>query len=104
MMISERQLNALREVERDLTLLPAQSEQLCKDRQTMHEILNSIDPQPKPRFDTVDWIIRFEQGELTNEEVILLFQNLITSGAVWSLQGSYHRLARDLINAGYCTA
>jgi len=49
---------------------------------------------------TVDKIIAYEQGELTQEEVIELFQELVNSGLAWSLQGSYGRTAMALIEAG----
>ncbi len=56
------------------------------------------------KFDTLDFIIRFEQGDCeSQEEVIEGFQALIDSGLAWQLQGSYGRAARQLINAGYCT-
>jgi hypothetical protein len=45
-------------------------------------------------------IMDYEAGELDEDEIIALFQELVTSGDVWSLQGSYGRAARDLINAG----
>ena len=51
----------------------------------------------------VSRIMAFEQGELTNEETIDLFQELIDSGLAWQLQGFYGRAAVDLINAGHCT-
>ena len=50
----------------------------------------------------VDKIIAFESGELDEEGVIELFQELIDSGLVWKLQGSYGRTAKALIDAGYC--
>lgn len=53
-------------------------------------------------LDVVGGIIEFETGNLTDEEVIELFQELIDSGIAWSLQGSYGRMARRLIDAGYC--
>jgi hypothetical protein len=53
-------------------------------------------------MDQVDKIIAFEQGELDEDGIIQLFQELIDSGLVWQLQGSYGRMARNLINAGYC--
>ena len=45
-------------------------------------------------------IIAFENGELPNEEVFALFQFLLDSGMIHSLQGSYQRMAEDLILAG----
>jgi len=50
----------------------------------------------------VDKIIAYEQGELTDEEVIELFQELITSGLAWNLQGHYGRMADALIKQGLC--
>lgn len=52
----------------------------------------------------VDKIITFETvGFGTDEEVISFVQELIDTGLAWSLQGSYARLANELIDAGYCT-
>jgi hypothetical protein len=53
-------------------------------------------------MDQVDKIIAFEQGDLDEDGIIELFQELIDSGLVWQLQGSYGRMARNLIEAGYC--
>ena len=47
-------------------------------------------------------VISYEQGELDEEGIIDLFQELITSGMAWKMQGSYGRTASALINAGYC--
>ena len=55
-------------------------------------------------MDQVDKIIAYESGELDEEGIIELFQELIDSGLAWSFQGSYGRTARALIEAGYCTA
>ena len=48
-------------------------------------------------------IVQYEKGELTEDETITLFQELIDSGLAWKLQGSYGRTARDLIEQGLCT-
>jgi hypothetical protein len=48
----------------------------------------------------VDRIIAFEDGELGADEIVALFQDLLDSGMVWSLQGSYHRTLRHLIDVG----
>ena len=50
-----------------------------------------------------DKIIAYENGELSDEEVFDLFQELIDSGMAWELQGSYGRTAQAYINAGLCT-
>lgn len=54
------------------------------------------------KFDRIDFIIRFEAGELNHNEVVEGFQHLIDEGTVWSLQGSYQRMARALIESGDC--
>ncbi len=51
-------------------------------------------------MDVVGQIMAFEQGELENEEVFALFQFLLDSGMIHSLQGSYQRMAEELILAG----
>lgn len=53
-------------------------------------------------FNTVDFIIDYEAGALSEEEVIDGFQHLIDNGIVWSLQGHYGRTAATLIDAGLC--
>ena len=50
--------------------------------------------------DVVGKIMSFEEGELDNEEVFALFQFLLDSGMIYSLQGSYQRMAEDLLLAG----
>ena len=52
--------------------------------------------------DITDSIIAYEQGELSDDEVIELFQHLINIGLAWSLQGSYGRMAQHLIQIGEC--
>ena len=55
-------------------------------------------------MDQVSKIMAFESGELNFDATVELFQELIDSGLAWQLQGSYGRIARNLIEAGYCTA
>ena len=54
----------------------------------------------KESTDIVGKIMAFEQGELENEEVYNLFQFLLDSGMIHSLQGSYQRMAEELLLAG----
>lgn len=51
----------------------------------------------------VDKIIRYENGEMQEDEVIKFFQELINTGHAWTLQGHYGRVASGLIKAGLCT-
>lgn len=51
--------------------------------------------------DLVDVMLDFENGVLGEEETIEFFQHLVDTGAAWSLQGSYGRMAQQLIEAGY---
>ena len=53
-------------------------------------------------MDTVSKIIAYEDGELDEQEVIELFQELLNTGQVWHLQGHYQRTAQALIEAGHC--
>lgn len=46
----------------------------------------------------------WEAGMLSDEETIELFQQLVTTGLAWQLQGIYGRTAQRLIDAGDVTA
>jgi hypothetical protein len=48
----------------------------------------------------VDAIIKYENGELFQDEIVELFQELVDTGDAWRLQGSYGRMAAALIDAG----
>ena len=48
-------------------------------------------------------IVAYEQGDLTEEQTIQLFQDLVDSGVVMKLQGHYGRLAAQLLEAGLIT-
>ncbi len=61
-----------------------------------HEEMASLD-QP---LDTVGFIMDYESGSLNDDEIIKGFQHLVDSGLAWSLQGSYGRMAAQLIDAG----
>lgn len=51
-------------------------------------------------LDLVDSIMRYEDGDLDDNETLDLFQNLVDTGLAWQLQGSYGRTAVYLIRAG----
>jgi hypothetical protein len=51
-------------------------------------------------YDYIGAIMEFETGELDDEGVITLFQYLVDTGLAWSLQGSYGRLAHDMLEKG----
>jgi hypothetical protein len=54
-------------------------------------------------FDPTGFCMDFESGQLSHEEVVEGFQQLIDSGLAWQLQGAYGKTATDLIDSGYCT-
>lgn len=54
-------------------------------------------------FDLTTRIIDFETGDVTEEQVLELFQHLVDTGLAWSLQGHYGRTAQALIDAGLIT-
>ena len=51
-------------------------------------------------FDSVSAIMAYESGEADEEQVLELFQYLVDTGLAWSLQGSYGRTARHLLDEG----
>lgn len=53
--------------------------------------------------DLIENLMAFESGELDEPQTIVFFQELVTSGLAWQLQGSYGRLAEALIDAGLVT-
>jgi hypothetical protein len=56
------------------------------------------------QYPLVDRIIAFEEGGLTEVEIIALFQHLVDTGLAWSLQGSYGRMAQLLLEEELITA
>jgi len=52
-------------------------------------------------MDIVDKIIAYESGELDQEEAIEFFQELLDTGLINNLQGSYQRTAAALIEGGW---
>ena len=50
-----------------------------------------------------DKFIQFEEGEMSESEVVSFFQELVNTGIVWNLQGFYGRTAVHLIQEGLIT-
>lgn len=57
-------------------------------------------PYKNPNYVSVDDLVRYEDGEMDEEEVLDLFQRLVNSGLAWTLQGHYGRTAVALIERG----
>ena len=53
-------------------------------------------------MDNLEFIMDYENGECTEDEIIVGFQEMIDSGLAWELQGSYGRMAKGLLEAGLC--
>ena len=51
-------------------------------------------------YDVVDFIMDYEDGNMSQEDIIKGFQKLLDSGLVWKLQGAYGRMAQELIDKG----
>lgn len=56
--------------------------------------------QYNSKFDEVGFIMAYENGELSEDEIVAGFQHMVDNGHVWQLQGSYGRMATALIEAG----
>ena len=48
----------------------------------------------------MDQLIAYEEGQMTQDEEIALFQHLIDTGTCWHLDGHYQRVGATLIEAG----
>ncbi len=50
--------------------------------------------------EVVNQLMDYESGAMSDDEQVELFQMLVDTGMIASLQGSYQRTARDMIEAG----
>ena len=48
----------------------------------------------------VDQLIAYEEGQITGDEEVAFFEQLVETGTCWQLQGHYQRVAATLIEAG----
>ena len=53
-------------------------------------------------MDQFEMMMAWEAGELSDEDTVILFQQLIDSGMAWQLQGCYGRMANAFIQAEVC--
>lgn len=42
----------------------------------------------------------YENGDMDDDDMLILFQDLVDTGLAWQLQGSYGRTAQALIDNG----
>jgi len=52
-------------------------------------------------YDIVTQLIEYESGELSDVATVELFQELVDTGVLRHLQGSYQRTARQLFEEGF---
>jgi hypothetical protein len=45
-------------------------------------------------------LMKYEDGQMAEEELVSLFQKLVDTGMAWQLQGHYGRTAQTLIEMG----
>lgn len=57
-----------------------------------------------PRREIAQQLLLFEEGKLDVDQTLDLFSVLIQNGMAWTLQGSYGRMARHLIDSGSLTS
>jgi hypothetical protein len=63
-----------------------------------------VEEHPMVTASLVDLIMDYENGDLDFDETLELFTELVSSGMIDSLQGSYQRTAAILIQEGYIEA
>lgn len=50
------------------------------------------------QLDMTEKLIKYENDELSQQEIVVFFQELVDTGMAWQLQGHYGRMAQFLIN------
>ncbi len=60
-------------------------------------------PGIDPDRDLTGQIIDYEDGKMSEAEIVSFFQMLVDTGLAWKLQGSYGRMAHRLIQSGLVT-
>lgn len=75
-----------------------------KGEEAIYDLAAGAEIKVERPFDAVAFISAFEGDELTEEQVTEGFQHLVDSGLAWQLQGSYGRLAQQMIDAGLVQA
>lgn len=53
-------------------------------------------------MDLIDKIMEFESGQMDDDDLAPFFQELIDCGWINHLQGSYQRIAQNLVLRGVC--
>lgn len=54
-------------------------------------------------MDLTDKIIRYEQDDMDDNEIVEMYQELLDTGIIFGLQGHYQRTATRLMHAGLIT-
>lgn len=65
------------------------------------EFLENVDElEAAEDFDSVSFIMDYEDGALGEAEIVEGFQHMLDTGLVWQLHGSYQRAAVAMLDAG----
>lgn len=92
-------------VDTEVLLVMSKSKQITETFQQHVDTFNEAMQEyiSNSRLAIADKILAYETGELNEKESIGLFQYLVDTGMVHSLQGHYGRTAAMLIEAGVIT-
>jgi hypothetical protein len=56
---------------------------------------------PRTHTHMINAIMQYESGEMTPDDIIQFFAELVETGFINAMQGHYQRTAQDLIEGGY---